>query len=134
MQASFWCLHQKQPSEVFYKKWCSSKFRKCHRKTPVLESFLMKFQAWRSTTLLKRDSNTVIFLWNLRHFEEHLFWGTSANGCFCFVSWEKQLLLKWNFGKVNHIWPGRTNHLPWYKKCHNFRKVNGIDLKFYDFF
>ena len=60
MQASFWCLHQKQPSEVFYKKWCSSKFGKCHRKTPVLEYFLMKFQAWRSTTLLK-ETPTQLF-------------------------------------------------------------------------
>ena len=94
----------------------------------------MKFQARRSTTLLKRESNTVIFLWNLRNFEEHLFWRTSANDCFCFVSWEKQLLLKENFGKVNPIWPGGTNHPPWYKKCHNVWKANGIDFKFYDFF
>ena len=29
---------QKQPSDVFYKKRCSLKFRKLHRKTPVPES------------------------------------------------------------------------------------------------
>ena len=32
--------------------------------------------------LLKRDSNSGVFLWILRNFQEHLFWKTSANGCF----------------------------------------------------
>ena len=31
----------------------SKKFRNILKKTPVLESFLMKFQAWNSATLLK---------------------------------------------------------------------------------
>ena len=31
------------------------------------------------------------------------------------------------------IWPGGTNHPHSYKKCHNFRKANDIDLKCYDF-
>ena len=31
-------LVQKQPPEVFYKKTCSQKFHKIHRKTPVPES------------------------------------------------------------------------------------------------
>ena len=35
-------IYQKQPPEVFYKKRCSEKFRKFHRKTPVLESLLKK--------------------------------------------------------------------------------------------
>ena len=30
----------------------------------------------------KKDSNTDVFLWILWDFEEHLFWKTSANGCF----------------------------------------------------
>ena len=30
--------HEKQPPEVFYEKRCSQKFRKFHKKTPVLES------------------------------------------------------------------------------------------------
>ena len=33
--------------------------------------------------LLKRDSNTGLFLWILRNFKEHLFWRTSANRYFC---------------------------------------------------
>ena len=40
-------------------------------------------QSCRSAILLKRDSNTDVFLWILRNFLEHLFWRTSANGCFC---------------------------------------------------
>ena len=31
------CVIEKQPPEVFYKKRCSYKFRKIHRKTPVPE-------------------------------------------------------------------------------------------------
>ena len=33
-----WALYQKQPPVVVCKKWCSSKFRKIHRKIPVPES------------------------------------------------------------------------------------------------
>ena len=43
--------------EVLCKKRCSWRFRKFRRKTPVLESFLIKFQAW------------------------HLFWRISASDC-----------------------------------------------------
>ena len=33
---------QKQPPEVFYKKRCSEKFRKIHRKTPKACNFIKK--------------------------------------------------------------------------------------------
>ena len=33
---------------------------------------------WIPATLLKRDSNTNVFLWMLRNFWEHLFWRTSS--------------------------------------------------------
>ena len=44
--------------------------------------FLIKLQAWWSAILLQKDSNTGVFLWNLRnsentYFEEHL--GTAAS-------------------------------------------------------
>ena len=45
----------------------------------------MKLLAWRSVNILKRDSNTGVFLWILRNFYGHLFWRTSANGCFCLI-------------------------------------------------
>ena len=56
--------------------------------------FLIKFQTWRQATLLKRDSNTCVFLCTLRNFQEHLFhkkiiWMTASgsadglrNNCF----------------------------------------------------
>ena len=44
--------------------------------------FLIKLQIFRPAALLRRDSNTGFFLWNLWNFSEHLFWRTAANGCF----------------------------------------------------
>ena len=45
--------------------------------------FSMKWQAWRPTILLKRDSNIGVFLWILRNFKKHQFWRTSASGSYC---------------------------------------------------
>ena len=53
----------------------NKRFRKNHRKTLVWRLF-------RLATLLKSDSNTVVFLWILKKFQGHLFCKTSANGCF----------------------------------------------------
>ena len=36
----------------------------------------------RSANLLKRDSDTGVFLWLMRNFLEHLLWKLSVNGCF----------------------------------------------------
>ena len=45
------------------------------------------------------------------------------------------ILIKFTFMHLNPTWPkGGGNHPPSYKKCYNFRKANGIDFKFYDFF
>ena len=41
-------------------------------------------ESCRPATLLKRDSNTGVFLWIWRNFYKYLFWRTSANGCFWF--------------------------------------------------
>ena len=41
---------------------CSQTFRKFYRKTLVLEVFLNKLAGPKAATLLKTDSNTVIFL------------------------------------------------------------------------
>ena len=38
--------------------------------------FLIKLQAWRPAMLLKRDSNTDVFQWNLWDFWEYLFYRT----------------------------------------------------------
>ena len=37
----------------------------------------------RPAALLKRDSNTIVFLWNLRNFQEHLFLQDISAGCSC---------------------------------------------------
>ena len=44
------------------------KISQIFRKIPVVSLFLIKLQAWRPAALLKRDSNTGAFLWNLRNF------------------------------------------------------------------
>ena len=41
-----------------------------HRKTTALESLLIKLQSFMPETLLKRDSNTSVFLWILRNVSE----------------------------------------------------------------
>ena len=59
--------------------------RKCSVKKGVLKTFaiftgkhlcwslfLIKLQPWRPATLLKRDSNTDVFVWIVRDFWEHL--------------------------------------------------------------
>ena len=45
--------------------------------------FFKKLQAFRPATLLKRDSYTGVFLWNLRNSEEHLFRKTSERLLLC---------------------------------------------------
>ena len=53
---------KKQPSEMFCKKGVLKKFLKFHRKIAVLESLFNKVAGLRPATLLKRDSNTAVFL------------------------------------------------------------------------
>ena len=54
------------------------------QETPVLELLFDKVAGLRPETLLKRNSNTVAFLWILLNFYKHPFWKTFANGCFYF--------------------------------------------------
>ena len=58
---------QKKPFVDVLRNRCSLKFRKIHRKTPVLESLLIKFQALMPATISKRGSNTGVFLLILRN-------------------------------------------------------------------
>ena len=72
---------------VFYKK--SLKILQYSQENNCVGvSFLIKMQTFRSTTLLKEDSNADVFLTILRKFEEQLFWRTYLNGCF----WKFSLL------------------------------------------
>ena len=45
---------QKQPPEMFYKKRCSEKYHKIHRKAPVPESLFNKIAGLRTATALKK--------------------------------------------------------------------------------
>ena len=55
--------------EVFFRKSCSWKIHRFHRKTPMLESLFDKVADFSSCAiLLKSDSNSGFFLWNLWSF------------------------------------------------------------------
>ena len=69
---------QKQPQEVFCEKFVLKNFANFTGKQLCWSLFLIKLHAWRPAALLKRDSKTDVFLWNLQNFQEHWFWRTSA--------------------------------------------------------
>ena len=48
--------------DILLKKCVLTKFPKFYRKAAVLESIFNKVASLRATTLLKRDSNTSVFL------------------------------------------------------------------------
>ena len=74
----------KYPPGVFHKKKLFSNILwYSQENTCVGVSFLVKLQAFRPVTILKRDSNTDIFLWISGNLQEHQFWRAFANGCFC---------------------------------------------------
>ena len=68
----------KQPPEVFLKF-----FANFTGKHLCWSLFFTKLQAFRPATLLKIDSYTSVFLWNLRNSEEHLFWRASERLLLC---------------------------------------------------
>ena len=59
-------------------------------------------QGLRAVTLLKRDSNTGVFLWNLQNFWEQLFWRTSTNDYFLFFFFQIRFS-RFNCFRI-HIW------------------------------
>ena len=83
-QGNLYKLQQKlcmTSPEAVVRRWSVKKLllkqRRIHRKIPVSESFFNKLQAFRSATLLKRDSKTDVFLlfceiFKNTYFEEHL--------------------------------------------------------------
>ena len=68
----------KQPPEVLLKF-----FANFTGKHLCWRLFFTKLQAFRPATLLKIDSYTSVFPWNLRNSEEHLFWRTSERLLSC---------------------------------------------------
>ena len=80
----------KQPPEVFFKKDVLKKFRKFHRKTPVLERLLIQLQV---LGLYEKEAQHSCFFCKIyKIFKEHL----SANNCF----YRKQLPKEtWRWGE-----------------------------------
>ena len=62
-----WYEMQTQPPEKFYKKSILKDFAKFNGKHQRQSIFLNKFAGLRPLTLLKRDSDTDVFLWILRN-------------------------------------------------------------------
>ena len=66
--------------------------------------FFTKLQAFRPATLLKIDSYTSVFLWNLRNSEEHLFWRTSERLLLCIDYFIIYWFLQSSTGHVLHFY------------------------------
>ena len=56
----------------------------CVRSSRLHTSFIIVFLeiSQRPAALLKKDSNTSIFVWNFRNFLEHLSWQNTSGSCF----------------------------------------------------
>ena len=68
--------------QMFYTLGVLKNFANFIGKGLGLSLFLIKCQAWRHGTLLKETPTQVFFLWNLRHFSEHLLLQNTSGGCF----------------------------------------------------
>ena len=75
-------LYRSRRSHMFFKIGLFTNFAVFTGKHLCWSLILIKLQAWRTTTLLNRDSNTVVFLWILRNFYEQPFL-QNTGGCFC---------------------------------------------------
>ena len=85
-----WCVYQKQPPKLFFKKISKISLGKWW------SLFLIKL------IKLKRDSNTGAFLWNLWNFWEHQFWRTSANDCFWYTNIRMHRLEPWQLSPTSN--------------------------------
>ena len=65
-------------SHIIFKTGVLKNFAIFTRKHLCWSLFLIKLQDWRLVLLLKRDSNTGVFLWIMQDFEKLLFYGTSV--------------------------------------------------------
>ena len=95
---------------MFYKKSVLKNFALFLGKLLCWSLFLIKLQAFSPASLLKRDSNTGVFMCILRIFKKHLFWKTYANGCFWLFFYFSNLFI---FGCLFH----KKENLLWWRKC-----------------
>ena len=73
---------QKQPLALFCKKGVFKNFANFTVKHLCWSLFLITLQFLKPATLLKRYSNTDVFLWNLWNFQENLYWWKPENNYF----------------------------------------------------
>ena len=69
-------------SEMLFKAGVLKNFVILTGKPLCWSLFLIKFHGWRPAFYLKRDSNTVVFLWILRNFSERLFYSRPVHHTF----------------------------------------------------
>ena len=82
-----------------------------------------------SRPLLKGDSNTGAFLWNLRNFQEHLFWRKSAKDCFCVSNMPMQIVyLKLWALKVARMVNSKLTFTDWFFKFDNTNQVTQMPI------
>ena len=53
-----------------------------YKKVFLKISQILQANTFVGASLIKFETPTHVFLWNLRNFEEHLSWRTAANDCF----------------------------------------------------
>ena len=90
-ECTIFLKQQKQPPKVFRKK-VFLKISLYSQENTCVGAYLVSLES----TLLKKDSNTDIFLWILRNLQDHLFYRTFANYCILKadsrVGWPNNLL------------------------------------------
>ena len=79
---------------MFFKIGLLKKFTNFTEKHLCWSLTLVNLQAWFTATLLKRDSDTGIFLWNLLNLWQHLFLHNTSSGCFYVYQVDHALLVK----------------------------------------
>ena len=87
------------------KKGVLKNFANFTRKHLCWRLFLITLQAWGPTALLKRDSNTGVFLSKSQNLFEQLFWRTYAEDCFYVLI---NLIFWYHFNNFNKNWGWRT--------------------------
>ena len=85
-------LYRSSRSQMFFKTGLKN-FANFTGKHLYWSLFLIKLEALRPSTLLKRDSNTGVFLFNLRNFLKHLFLQYTSAGCSFYTRLETENIM-----------------------------------------
>ena len=124
-------------SQMFSKISALKNFANVIGKHQCWSIFLIKLQAWRSATLLKRDSNTGVFLCEICEiFKNTFFYRTppvaaSVKDCIIFLTSSRETSLNWNFFCILYF-SLIFKTLKWYS-CSFSKSDNDLDLGIYGF-